>query len=244
MKIEDKFTGETFNTENSNSRLVRLSKRVRAFGDALDHLRQSQDFILKMITLTYAPDNSWEKNQIRTFMKSLRGVVRESLFAYGWVAELQKRGAVHYHVYCAVTPGTVIPQPDSSGMWPYGFSRVETGNSPYYLLSYASKKYQKVGKFPKGMRMLHVWIRKGLLPKLERWVFDLSAYPNWLTDQLLASGSSYVGNLPRRHINGGWKVKHTRSIPNHEIWVYFPSPYRVVHMGEYAPAYEMAWLDE
>lgn len=130
-------------------------------------------------------------------MKTLRKTVGESFLAYGWVAELQKRGAVHYHIYCAVTAKTIIPKPDSSGMWPYGMSRVETRKSPYYLLSYASKKHQKIGKFPKGMRMVHVWIKKGLLPTYERWLFDLSAYPNWLRDQLLPNSDSYVGNLPR-----------------------------------------------
>lgn len=244
MKIKDKFTGETFIVENRNSRLVRLSKRIRAWGDAMDYLRQDHDFVLKMITLTYAPEHSWKQNQIRTFMQSLRGELKNDFMAYGWVAELQKRGAVHYHIYCAVPPGTMLPKPDKSGMWPYGMSRVETGKTPYYLLSYASKKHQKAGPFPKGLRMLHVWIRKGLLPKFERWVFDLSAYPNWLADQLLAKSESYVGNLPRRHLNGGWKVKHTRSIPGHAIWVFFPSPYRIVHMGEFAPAHEMTWLED
>lgn len=196
MKIKDKFTGETFNTDNSNSRLVRLTKRVRAFGSALDSLRETHTFDLKMITLTYAPDFIWESNQIKEFMKLLGDYAKDSMLAYGWVAELQLRGAVHYHIYVAVTPGTIILQPDSSGMWPFGMSRVEPGKSPYYLLSYASKKHQKTGDFPKGLRMLHVWLRKGLLPTFERWAFDLSAYPNWLRNQLLVRTNSFVGNLP------------------------------------------------
>ena len=180
-----------------------------------------------MITLTYAPQHNWEKRHITGYLQPLQRHLKGSLLAYAWVAELQKRGAVHYHMYCAVEPGTFIPLPDKSDMWPWGMSKIEKGRSVFYISSYTSKKYQKTGEFPKGLRMYAVWVKDGLLSDYDRWIFRLSAYPKWLTDQILEKGELYVGQVPTRREGGGWKIKHPNSIPGHEIWVPFFSPYEI-----------------
>src|SRR3989304_9388508 len=114
MIIKDKFTGEEIDTGNGSPRLSHLRKRIYAFSEALKELDAIMSFDLKMITLTYAPGRDWHKNDIRDFLRGVRRHISDSLLAYAWVAELQKRGAVHYHMYCAVEPGVVIPTPDES----------------------------------------------------------------------------------------------------------------------------------
>ena len=219
-----------------------MGQRIFAFSEAIEKLKETHTFDMKMITLTYAPGQEWEKNHIRDYLRAVRRNIKDSLLAYVWVAELQERGAVHYHLYAIVQPETLIPTPDSSGMWPYGMSRIETGHSVFYIATYTSKQYQKVGIFPKGLRMYSVWIRQGLLSEYDHWVFKLSAFPMWLVDQILAKGDFYLGNLPKRREGGGWKIKHPASIPGHEVWVPYFTPYEIIWFttpGEGLKRYEL-----
>ena len=228
MIIRDKFTDEKIDTGNKNPRLAKLARRVYAFSEGIKKLKESRSFEMKMITLTYAPGHEWQKNHVRDYLQAVRRKIKLDLLAYAWVAELQERGAVHYHLYAIVEPGTHIPTPDESGMWPYGMSRIEKGQSVFYISAYTSKKYQKTGEFPRGLRMYAVYIRKGLLSERDHWEFQLSAYPQWLVDEILAQGDFYLGRVPKRREGGGWKMLHPASIPNHEIWVPFFTPYEIV----------------
>jgi hypothetical protein len=202
MKIRSKLTGETFEVSPHKSRVRRLQKRVKAWADVTKPLidKVGVDYRLVMITLTYSQVDGWRKNHIREFMLSLRGCLGGSLLSYAWVAELQKRGAVHYHVIVLVKRGTNIPLPDE--FWKHGVTRIETARSPFYLLTYTGKEYQKFGKFPKGLRLFAVWIGKDAIHELSRWFFKLSALPAWLMDCL--KGSSVIGKPVRRREGGGW----------------------------------------
>ena len=53
-----------------------------------------------MVTLTYRNIDDWRADDVSYFMRLVRQWCkrREIEVRYVWVAELQKRGAVHYHV--------------------------------------------------------------------------------------------------------------------------------------------------
>ncbi len=53
-----------------------------------------------MVTLTYRPDVEWSAEHVKASMQRFRdwARVRAPGTRYLWVAELQKRGAVHYHL--------------------------------------------------------------------------------------------------------------------------------------------------
>ena len=123
------------------------------------------DIKLVMVTLTYAPEHTWAPNHIKVFMRSMRHELAERLWAYAWVAELQKRGAIHYHVMLVVPIDLVVeedlPYPDEAGLWPYGSTRTEVARTVFYLVRYLGKEYQKdFSAFPKGIRVFAVYIRK------------------------------------------------------------------------------------
>ncbi len=146
--------------------LVRYGRMRKRIADWVRVLLTNYEFNFKyvMITLTYAPENNWEVNHIRTFMKSIRKVLGKRLLGYAWVAERQRRGAIHYHVLLAVpddlTIGDELPYPDEAGLWSYGFSRTEIARTPFYLITYLGKEYQKdFSMFPKGIRVFAVYIR-------------------------------------------------------------------------------------
>lgn len=64
-----------------------------------------------MVTLTYADIGGWEPDQMSTFMNLIRQYLKRlSVPLMGvWVAELQKRGAVHYHVVLFLPRGLNLP---------------------------------------------------------------------------------------------------------------------------------------
>lgn len=108
-----------------------------------------------MVTLTYAAIDNWSRLHITSFLKSCREWFRRRghTFRYCWVAELQKRGAVHYHVMIWMPKGLIIPKADKRGWWPHGFTRTEKArNAVGYLAKYVSKDSLR-RNFPKGIRL-------------------------------------------------------------------------------------------
>jgi hypothetical protein len=96
---------------------------------------------------------------------------------YVWVAELQQRGALHYHALLWLPRGLSLPKPEKKGWWPHGSTRIEWARKPAgYLVKYASKLDSKVGLgFPPGAR-LH---GKGGLEELGRSVSRWFNLPHW-----------------------------------------------------------------
>jgi len=138
-----------------------MRKRITEWANILNGIYTDKEFI--MVTLTYAPEFDWEPNHVRAFMLSMRKLLGKKILAYAWVAELQRRGAIHYHIMFLVPIeleiGDDFPYPDQAGLWNYGFTRVEVARSPFYLVTYLGKEYQKdFSKFPKGIRVFAVYI--------------------------------------------------------------------------------------
>lgn len=149
---------------------VRYNRMRQRVGEWVRVLSIYSDIQFIMSTLTYAPECEWEPNHIRSFMLAMRKTLGEDLYAYAWVAELQLRGVIHYHVMLVVPPeltiGDDLPYPDKAGTWPYGMTSVEVALTPFYLIKYLGKEYQKdFSRFPKGIRAFAVNIHEQA-PKL------------------------------------------------------------------------------
>ena len=140
-------------------RLHRMQRRIRHLATILNTQEVQKNFYLVMLTLTYAPGKEWEAGHIREFMLGLRKYAGNALLGYAWVAELQERGAVHYHVMCWFHKGFFVACPDKNGLWTHGMTRRETVRTPFYLTKYTGKEKQKdFDKFPKGIRVFSVWV--------------------------------------------------------------------------------------
>lgn len=215
VRVASKKTGEIIEISKAKTRLSRLRRRVFAWSRAIKPVA-GQTTRTVMITLTYRKSWLWMPNQIRKFMHDLRKHLRGNLLAYAWVAELQERGAVHYHVILVVNRGTHIPMPDKVGWWKWGSSKIQTANTPYYIAKYTGKEYQKEGPFPKGLRMFAVWISDDLIDDPSRWEFRLSAVPVWFREVLQGLPA---GDRWKRSPGGGWEYQG----------LFYPSPY--VYLG-------------
>ncbi len=127
-----------------------------------------------MQTLTYKGDNrNWRPEHISRFLDALRkwhySRTGHKTTRYAWVAELQERGVIHYHVIVWLSNGLTPPKPDTAWrrrgkhgnsyieppMWPHGMSNRLRSTAPVaYLMKYASKIESKnIGRFPHGARI-------------------------------------------------------------------------------------------
>lgn len=203
VEIRDKRTGKVFQVSKVKSRLGRLRRRVFAWANTSKPMMQGEGLRMVMQTLTYKGVDDWQPNQIRDYMQTVRKHLGDKLLAYAWVAELQKRGAVHYHVLLVAKKGTRIPYPDKSGWWPWGMTNVRVARTVFYVCRYVGKEYQKQGPFPKGMRMFAVWFASGAVQVMQRWFFRLSSLPGWFQEVIQALPQEYGGKWARAP-GGGW----------------------------------------
>lgn len=173
------------------------------------------------ITLTYAEQWLFQPRQISDFMQHLRKFIKRHDYhnrpvRYVWVAEMQKRGVVHYHIVVWV-PRTIrkLPKPDCQGWWPWGMSNIQHAHSPAgYLAKYLGKSLT------------------GLPPNIRRYAVQCAQitsmrwyrYPAWLRSLLS------IGETAKYVPGKGWFVRG----------VYVPSPWLV---NRYMEIVWCGWLD-
>jgi hypothetical protein len=172
VKLRDRKTGLIFEVDLFTLRLSRLKRRLKYFsGWAKEVEEMVSDISQVMVTLTYRNIEDWRPRHITEFLRKVKRVLGPDLFGYFWVAEMQKRGAVHYHVILTVRKGIKLPKPDETGLWTYGMTRIELVRYVYaYLSKYLQKDGQKA-KYPRGIRIfglsifvLKDWVRMNKLP--------------------------------------------------------------------------------
>ena len=169
-------------------RLRRLRRSVWAAGHLhgiADHGRRPP--VCHFVTLTYVAVNDWRADHISDATEQYRrhcarlGVPCR----YLWVAELQKRGAVHYHLLAWLPRGVRMPHWDQTTQsptgrtvkpfWSHGMSNTEQARSGVgYLMKYLSKLGDE-HRFPPHLRLYGV----GGLTAQARGVRGWYNLPEW-----------------------------------------------------------------
>lgn len=152
-----RLNGRSYVIDLWRKRLNDLRKRISAWCD-LSSKVFTKGCKRCLITLTYDTQGTlyeaseWSPKHVKVFMDRLKKKRGLDVLAYAWVVELQERGVPHYHIIL-IYKGHV-PYPDKSGLWLYGMSNVTFKvRTPYYLLTYLGKSYQKnFSLLPKGAR--------------------------------------------------------------------------------------------
>lgn len=177
----------------------------------------------KFITLTYADADGWRPDHFAKFRKALWHWCRKHKVKcrYVWVAELQERGALHYHVVVWLPKGNFLPHADAAGWWPHGMTNVKAAQSPIsYIAKYASKTTAgQAAMYPKGARMHG----NGGLDLEGRRHLRYWMAPMWVRDGL-------SGRADIRKVSGGYVDKFTGEFlaspwrvcigPGGEVWTY------------------------
>ena len=151
------------------------------------------------VTLTYRGENDWRPVHMARAIKGFRNWCRSRGAAcrYTWVAELQRRGAVHYHLLAWLPAGVTMPHWDRptktrrgerAPFWTHGMTETDKARSGVgYLMKYLSK-LGELTRFPKGLRLYGI----GGLTKEGREVRAWFNLPQW------AKEAYGVGELTRR----------------------------------------------
>lgn len=156
-------TSQKWNPRNPETkRKTRLSRMRRAVLNSADLVQlrsvQVKGYRTKavMLTLTYRDVNAWSGRHVSTLVEHLVKYLWRKFawrLPYVWVAELQKRGAVHYHLVLWLPKGVTLPKPDKQGWWTHGSTRIEWARKgAAYLAKYASKLTDSA-EFPRGLRL-------------------------------------------------------------------------------------------
>lgn len=160
------------------------------------------------ITLTYRLGGDWGPEHVRKLLNRCRSrLERRGLrLHYVWTAELQGRGAIHYHLMLWRPRGCWFPTFDKAGWWPHGSTQIAKARNPVgYMAKYASKIHRglcdqdgRLLRYPKGARICGAG---GL--GAERWRFRYWTAPRWARDAIAADHGD--GEREIRRIPGGWR---------------------------------------
>lgn len=242
-------TAERLYLDPRKMRCARLRRTVRAAARQLEWEASMaaaalgrRGFRKTFITLTYRKVGEWEPHHISRFVRLMRqwfhrqcgmldGEAFRELCRFVWVAELQKRGALHYHVLVFVPRHLRLPRPDVCGWWPHGASKIETARNPVgYMVKYATKTGpDDLARLPKGVR-LH---GNGGMGDFARRTMRIALWPQWLRERNNADCflrfytpgvAEDLGVAPGwsdvRKVTGGWLDRSTGELQ--------PTPWRVI----------------
>jgi len=184
LALNDEFMVSFDANTQAENRIARLKRAVWASG----HLHKLADNgfrppVCWFVTLTYRGVSDWRPEHVSGALKGFRNWCKRHHVPcrYTWVAELQGRGAVHYHLL-AWLPADCrsMPHWDKScegrpAWWPHGMSNTEKARAGVgYLMKYLSK-LGEFHRFPKGLRLYGI----GGLTKQGQGVRSWINLPEW-----------------------------------------------------------------
>lgn len=214
-------TGEIADINDPLRRVKRLRKRVGRWGKTVaeKYVRDGRGVLL-MITTTYRPGEIPQPGDRKEFMRKVRRRLGVQLIAYAVVAELQKRGVIHYHFLLLLRRGSWLPTPDKSQLWTHGSTNVKRNiRSAGYLLKYVSKVGEEGYDLPAGTRAYDVRVRVlGEFSPVQLTELRLSAVPYWLEEKV-RDACAILHKVPVRVPGGGWFLEGQMYI----------SPWKFVH---------------
>lgn len=217
--VHNETSGSSYRVE-VNGQAKRIKRMRTSVGHAARMLhfeahgeRNAQLWNKKFLTLTYADADGWRPGHFAAFRNCLKLWCRRNgvRLRFVWVAELQKRGALHYHVVVWLPRGKFLPRADAQGWWPHGMTNIVNAASPIgYITKYASKATEgDVSRYPKGARICG---HGGLTSENRRHMRYWQA-PFWVRDAL-------GGRADIRKVVGGYADRITGE--------FLRSPWRVV----------------
>lgn len=141
----------------AHMRAMKARQAIITRARLLDTELQSEGFPYwcAFLTLTYRDIGGWSARDVTTFNKRLRDHLSRRGYRcpYVWCAELQKRGAVHFHQLVFLPDGLMLPKPDQCGWWTHGMTKVERARCAVsYIAKYAGKMRTELD-FPRGLRL-------------------------------------------------------------------------------------------
>lgn len=220
-----------FRIEREAGRIARMRRAVgfaaRAHG-AATRPGHRPDYCA-MITLTYADGDQWRPDHLKLCLQHVRKWLQRNGYPcrYVWVAELQQRGAIHYHVALWLPPGVKVPKPDQAGWWPHGHTRIEAARGAVqYLMKYLSKG--GVARLPQHARMHGAGGLDHAIRRAKRWL-GLPAFIQARAD---------IHDDWKRATGGGWWSPDGVQVPSEFARAYVGDAWCCVQVANYGRPFE------
>lgn len=201
-------------------RLLKVKKaRYATLTGARLHMAERSTWSATFVGLTYADEDGYNPKDISRYIDRLREWCNKHAIEcrYVWVAEMQKRGVIHYHLIVFHPKKLSFPKPDKSGMWPHGSSSRSTGikHAVAYMAKYMSKGDEAA--FPKGARTYGCGGLDGT-GKVEMRYWKL---PTWVRDIVNPNRPEVLTEVPivPKRVRGGFSSIETGE--------FYPSPWEV-----------------
>ena len=207
---------------HSQNKLLHLDTRAlkvkRARWSTLNaarlHMAEVPGWVGTFIGCTYRPGCHYNPRHVSELIKHVRRWCenRDIPCRYLWVAEMQKRGVIHYHLIVFHPKKFNFPKPDQRGWWPHGSTSRSTGikRAVAYMAKYLSKG--DVAAFPKGARTYGCGGLEGTAKLEMRWW----KLPSWVREQVTPDDRA-------KRVLGGFLNRSTAEV--------MPSPWRVLFKG-------------
>lgn len=209
-----RWTEQCITIDRAQSRVTRLRKGVGVGAKALVNFEEGRAQNNVMVTLTYAGTNDdWRPRHVSDYIRSVRTWFSKRCpgqrLRYVWVAELQKRGVLHYHAVFFLPAGVSMPRADKRGWWPHGMTNTLKATAPVaYLMKYASKADSKsIGGFPRGSRIYGIGGLDAPGAAFKRWVL----WPAYV------QGNASVNDRFRPALGGGYRNDETGELLESEF---------------------------
>lgn len=179
-----RWTEQCITIDRAQARVTRLRKGVGVGAKCLLNLGEGRAENNVMVTLTYDTSKLdgvightyWKPRHVSDYIRDVRAWFAKRCpgqrLRYVWVAELQKRGVLHYHAVFFLPAGVSMPRADKRGWWPHGMTNTLKATAPVaYLMKYASKADSKaIGGFPRGSRIYAIGGLDAPGAAFKRWV--------------------------------------------------------------------------
>lgn len=211
-----RWSAECITIDKDQARVTRLRKSVGVAGKCHLNVSPGVGDNNVMVTLTYAGTNAdWQPRHVSDYIRKVREWFKARCpgekLRYVWVAELQKRGVIHYHAVFFLPAGVRMPRADRKGWWPHGMTNTMKANRPVaYLMKYASKIESKtVGGFPRGARIHGCGGLTSVGAAIRRWCL----WPAYVQGNAAvgepwrpAPGGGYLNAETGEHLESEWAL--------------------------------------
>lgn len=201
-----------------------------------DFPAEVKKYLPKLVTLTYeSVETSWKKDgAVRKFANDLRTWAKRQgvdILAYFWSGEVQKRGALHYHILILGAP--YISKEQLRAWWSHGFVDIRAVRDYVGAFKYLGKYLWKWGHLASDPDDLPDWWFYFSIYSKRRYGFSrwftrppVERVPPWLKELLTSGGLIDRLHHARRADGGGWSVGIVGEFEER----FYPSPYRVVEL--------------
>lgn len=198
----------------------RLRRRILTTASLIENAFQQSNFRYRVafITLTYAPDQKWHKNDISLLNNHYRnwGKRRGIKITGVWVLEYTQQGRPHYHLVLFLPRGISPPLPDKQGWWVKGSTHAKWARKPVaYLAKYVSKYPTNAPCIPGARSYGCVGLSLAIRAKVS-WYMA----PKWLRERVFDPQGNPYFDLDKPLVKrGSWWCDLIHNVSYRSPWV-------------------------